>query len=213
MPRRPLAVTGQSIVTATQDSLFSGVAATFVDTGVPLDAENYGAAIAWGDGQTSAGTVTFNSTTQQFEVAGSHLYAEAGSYSTGVTIAAADVPLAASGQEVTFTPGTTFSGTVATFQDPGGPTDPSDFTATISWTTSQGTTITAGTVSYDSLTGQFEVGGSFTFPEDTGNQISVSISDGGSTATAISAATTLAMSLAQIAAHGRRGLQRDRGQL
>ena len=210
----PLTAAGVGSLAATEGAAFSETLASFVDPAPLPSPTAYGATIAWGDGQISVGTVSFNSATQQYQVAGSHVYAQYGSYSIDVTIAdpggatvdaissmvVADAPLAAAGQYVTFTPGTAFSGSVATFTDLGGAEDPSDYTAAITWTTSQGTTTTAGSVTYDAATQQFDVGGSFTFPADTGNQISVSIGDvGGSTAMATSTPTTLAMSLARIA--------------
>ena len=208
----PLTATGETGLTAVEGTAFSGTVATFVDP-VPQGVSNYTATIAWGDGQTSTGTVTFNSTTQQFRVAGGHVYADYGSYSIDVTIsepggaladatspiAVADAPLLASGQYVLYTPGVAFSGTVATFTHIGGSDDPSQYTATITWATSQGQSITAGTVSYNAATQQFAVGGSFTFPDSSGDTISVTISDSeGTTRTATSTPTTLAMSLVQV---------------
>ena len=44
------------------------------------------ASIAWGDGNTSTGTITFNSTTGVFSVAGSHTYTATGDYSVTTTV-------------------------------------------------------------------------------------------------------------------------------
>ena len=210
----PLTASGISSLTGTEGAAFSGTVAGFVDP-VPMPSPaDYYATVAWGDGQTTVGTVSFNTTTQQYQVAGSHVYAEFGSYSIDVTIddpggasidaassiAVADAPLVASGQYVTFTPGTAFSGPVATFQDLGGSANAGEFAATITWTTGQGATITTGTVAYDATAQRFVVGGSFLFTADVDNSISVAISDdGGSTATATTTPTTLSLSVGQIA--------------
>src|SRR5205807_1080949 len=80
----------ESAVTATGGFTFTAVegtasasqtVATFTDPAGPEAVGNYSASIAWGDGTTSAGTITFNAGTGVFTVAGSHTYAEEGSQS------------------------------------------------------------------------------------------------------------------------------------
>ena len=46
---------------------------------------DYSASINWGDGNTSAGTITFDSGTGIFTVSGSNTYAEEGGYSITAT--------------------------------------------------------------------------------------------------------------------------------
>jgi hypothetical protein len=136
--------------------------ATFTD---PAGAEvvgDYTAQIAWGDGTTSAGTITFTgspgSPTATFTVSGSHQYAEQGSYTITVTLShdAAATATATSTAQVS-DPGLVGTGgftvsaiarsvsatqTVATFTDPGSAEAVSHYGATIDWgdnTTSGGT--------------------------------------------------------------------------
>src|SRR5262249_8440059 len=65
------------------------------------------------------------------------------------------------GGDISTTEGATFSGTVATFQDPGSPDTPSDFTATIDWGDG---TITPGTVTGGG--GFFTVTGTHTYTDE-----------------------------------------------
>ncbi len=71
-------------VAAIAGSSFSGVVATFSDADPGGVASDYTASIAWGDGTSSAGTVTPSGSS--FVVRGTHTYATAGSYSTAVSI-------------------------------------------------------------------------------------------------------------------------------
>ena len=47
---------------------------------------DFSAVINWGDGNTSTGTIGFNSALNRFTVSGSHTYAQAGTYSPTVSI-------------------------------------------------------------------------------------------------------------------------------
>src|SRR5262249_50803679 len=49
--------------------------ATFTDPGGPEALVDYSADIAWGDGSTTAGTITFNGLTGVFSVSGTHAFA------------------------------------------------------------------------------------------------------------------------------------------
>src|SRR5262249_26940382 len=137
--------------------------------------DHYTAAITWGDGPITLGTITLGND-NVFTVTGTHTYAEEGNYTIGVTVhhesavphavvtssaVVADAPLTAyvSGNA---TEGTPFSGQVATFTDAAGSYGfLSDFTATITWddlSTSMGTiTGTAGT---------YTVSGSHSYDEE-----------------------------------------------
>ncbi len=63
---------------------FTGVVATFTDADTANVAGDFTAVIDWGDGHTSAGTVTGGS--GAFTVAGTHAYAAPGSYAVLVTL-------------------------------------------------------------------------------------------------------------------------------
>src|SRR5207302_1603386 len=62
---------------------FAGVVATFTDANVNAVAADFTAAISWGDGGSSAGTVTANGG-GLFTITGNYTYAEEGNYSLSV---------------------------------------------------------------------------------------------------------------------------------
>ncbi len=187
-------------VSATEGVAFSFVTvATFTDADPNAMATDYTATIVWGDGSTSAGTVSANGS-GGFAVSGSHTYAEEGTFPVAVTIAdaggsnasstaaatIADAPLAATRLAIGGFEGKSFSGNVATFTDgdPNGAV--SDYTATIDW--GDGST-SAGTVSANG-SGGFAVSGSHTYAEEGIFNVTVTVADaGGSNASSAAAAT------------------------
>jgi ELWxxDGT repeat protein len=64
---------------------FSGLVATFTDPGSTAAAAGYTALITWGDGHTSAGTVTATGK-GTYSVSGTNTYTHAGNYAISVTI-------------------------------------------------------------------------------------------------------------------------------
>jgi hypothetical protein len=71
--------------TGTEGYLFSGAVASFSDTGYPDNSpSDFTATIDWGDGTTTAGTVTGGSGT--FNVSGNHLYKTSASFDVKVTL-------------------------------------------------------------------------------------------------------------------------------
>ena len=79
-----LQAAGKSILSAS--SSFSGVVATFTDADPNGTVSDYSATINWGDGASSAGTVSSGGG-GQFAVSGSHTYAALGPHTVTVTIA------------------------------------------------------------------------------------------------------------------------------
>ena len=150
--------------------------------------------IAWGDAGSSAGTVTVTAGT--CSIAGTHTYAEEGSYTTTVTnrfasggqssdtgsALVADAPLNAnSGSAVSAVAGQAFTATVATFSDPA-PESLSSYSASIAWGDGQ--------TSSGSIASGFAVSGSHTYANGGAYAITVTIHDeGGASATAVDAAT------------------------
>jgi len=177
-------------ITSTEGQQFSGTVLSFTDEGNPSQvASDWTATIDWGDGTTTAGTVS-GSTGGPFTVLGAHTYADEGSFTvsvlvaddapsalsfTGIStavVAEADV-LSGSAAFIFQTEGNQFSGSVATFTNTGYPGNPaSDFTATIDW--GDGTT-TAGTVSGSN--GFFSVSGSHTYADEGTYLTSVTVTD------------------------------------
>ncbi|HXW26291.1 MAG TPA: pentapeptide repeat-containing protein, partial [Xanthobacteraceae bacterium] len=177
-------LTGQSITFSTPIN-FSGAVATFTDTYTGTPASEFNATIAWGDGFTSAGTVTGSN--GSYTVSGSHNYEDGGQYTVTVqgadnapgiatfsVTSTADVSFAGqlvlnSATEGTALPGTT---AVATFSD-FNPTDTaSDFTATINW--GDGVTTTGTVVG---APGTFTVEGGHTYANYGNDTASVTVTD------------------------------------
>src|SRR5262249_12987916 len=131
--------------------------------------------ISWGDGSTSAGSISFNSTTGVFSVQGSRIYPEEGRRGITVTImhetatsvvvtstaTIQDAPLFVSGHDLSIPEGASLATTIASFTD-GDPNAPlSDFTATILWgdgSSSSGQIVQSG--------GSFLVQGAHAYAED-----------------------------------------------
>jgi hypothetical protein len=165
---------------------------TFTDT-TPSPANGYTVSIDWGDGNTTAGFATSigNGT---FEVDGPsiHSYATDGTYTvtfsitetgddhdaaTGTAIATvleANRGIFVSTSPLTASEGTTVSGTIATFTDPGATDPPTNFTPTVNW--GDGTT-TTGTVTAGSGPGAYVVNGTHTYTDELSGSYSVGVSE------------------------------------
>ena len=178
------------------------------------DAGDFTAAIDWGDGTTSAGTVTGGA--GSFTVSSSHTYADEGSFtvkatltddapgsatataSNTATVAETDVlTTAASQPTIAAIEGNSFSGAVAVFNDSNNANVAGDFTAAIDW--GDGTT-TAGTVSGGS--GAFTASGSHTYAEDGSFTVSVTLADDAPGTAAATAKVTATISEAALVATG-----------
>jgi uncharacterized protein (TIGR03118 family) len=134
--------------TPTEGARFTGAVATFASADDTATADQFQATIAWGDGQTTVGTVTATGT-GSFVVAATNTFSKEGSYPTQVQISdtnghsiqvtglafVADGPLSVTGVYPINAPfgGLTFSGPVAFFSDAGGADDVNSYTATTDW--------------------------------------------------------------------------------
>ncbi len=185
----------------------SGTVATFTDAAILIVGCNppgqYSATVTWGDGTTSAGTVTGGIGslvgTCLYAVEGAHTYAEEGTFgysvsitgpSTGDTGAAPvvvhDAALSAAAAGFTATQATQAAATVATFTDANPQAAAADFQATIAW--GDGTTA-AGTIA-PAPGGAFAVTANHLYARGGAFTVSVTIKDaGGSQATTTSTAT------------------------
>ena len=194
---------GTSIgLSATEGAQFSGTVAKFSDANPQATAGNYTATITWGDGSTSAGTVSATGTTGQFAVSGTHTFANAGNGTTSVKVDAADgatvtvagsvsvadaALTAGSAATPSATEGMAFTGTVGTFTDANTSAMAAAYAGTISWGDSGSST---ATITAASTPGQFSVGGTHTYASAGTFSISVAILDrAGSTVTLTGTAT------------------------
>jgi hypothetical protein len=180
--------------------------ATFVDNS-GLASTDYTAAIDWGDGTTTTGTVSGSSGSFTVTSASDHTYADEGNFtevvtitrtpdsatiapSGTVTVAEADV-LSASGTNIQGDPGVAFNNvTVATFTDSNTQNIAGDFLAAIDWGDGTSSTGTIG-----GANGSFTVTGSHTYTQNGQDAIRVSIgedpSDGQDTASAVASGTAI----------------------
>src|SRR6185437_15960747 len=191
------------LTSATEHVALTGTTtvATFTDTNNTDVAGGFTASINWGDGTSSAGTVSGAS--GAFTVSGGHTYSDEGSDSASVTITrisdnASTAPsgtvtvaehdaLTAHATSFAATTHVAFSGAVATFTDTDTITPAGDFIASIDW--GDGTSST-GTVSGGS--GTFTVSGGHTFTAAASDSVKVTLTDdapGTATATATTIAT------------------------
>src|SRR5207253_1994742 len=175
----------------------SQTVATFTDPGGAEPLADYSASIDWGDGSSSAGSITLSAGV--FTVKGSHTYAEegtktitvtlshdaAGSSSASSTATIADPAVVVTGVAVSASEGSSFSGSVATFTDPGSAEAVGDYTATINWGDSSSG---GGTISTNG-DGSVTVNGSHKYTEE-GSSYPITIFVSHDTAPTASAATT-----------------------
>jgi hypothetical protein len=188
---------------ATENAALNGVTvATFGDNSGDT-ASQFTAAINWGDGTTTAGTVAGSS--GSFTVTGSHTYADEASAplvatiirttdnaqitpSGNVAVGEADVLTGHGVAPISATAHQPLNNVmVATFSDTDTANLASDFTATINWGDGQTTT---GTVA--GSTGSFSVSGSHTYAGNAHDTITVTLADdapGTATAMAMTSVT------------------------
>ena len=149
------------------------VLATFTDPAgaVTEPMADYTATIAWGDGSVTPGVISYDSLTQTFSVSGGHLYVDeqnsAGitvtihhdSATPDATVAAAvhltDPQIVATSVAASVAASST-NVVVANFTDPGGPEDPSQYSAGIVWGNGSSS---AGTITFNPSLGTFTVSG------------------------------------------------------
>jgi uncharacterized delta-60 repeat protein len=182
-----------SLRSATVDGIegatLQGALATFTEANPLATPDSFTATIDWGDGVTSAGTVTATSS-GSFTVVGSHVYAEEGE-NMPVTVvidgpaalqATATSTASVSDAKLHIAPGTTVAPSgglannllVASFTDDGGPEAASDYSATIDW--GDGAT-TAGSITW--ANGVFDITGSHQYARAGAFTVGVSVSDEG----------------------------------
>ncbi len=99
--------TGVPVAAVAGISTGSVLVATFIDPGGARPTADYTAAISWGDGQSSTGTITYNGASGVFSVYGTHTYAAAGSDPIAVTVSPEDAPTATATSTATVVPSVT----------------------------------------------------------------------------------------------------------
>ncbi|OYV96589.1 MAG: hypothetical protein B7Z73_00450, partial [Planctomycetia bacterium 21-64-5] len=196
----PVFAAGQTF-TATEAAATGLVTvATFSDADPTLTAGDFTANIAWGDGQSSAGTIS-GSQASGFTVSGGHTYAEEETFTASVTISNANTSATATGTATVSDPavnatplptaavaGFAASVNVATFTDPAGAEATSDYSATIVW--GDGHT-SAGTISGPDGNGVFTVSGTNTYADVGSFTATVTIADDTAPTVTVTAPITL----------------------
>jgi large repetitive protein len=183
---------------AVEGVTFNATVATFTDDAAP--SSSHSATIDWGDGSASyEGKVVPTTGKGVFNVNGSHVYTEEGSYTvrvhvtggsgsgtTTLTATVTDAPLTAKVAVPAVVEGVALNAAIATVKDQDESDDPSEYRVTIDWgdgSTSAGRGTKTGP-------GTFNVLGSHTYAEEGGRTVTVKVDDaGGSTVTATQAIT------------------------
>lgn len=202
----PLPIATATTVHPIEGASFTGTVATFVDPDAAAASTaasgDYSASIDWGDGTTTAGTIT--GPDGGFGVSGTHTYAEEGSYPVNVTVqdldtvnvhttaashaAVSDAPLtvtAAPAQTSVEGAPTAAGLLVATFADADPAGTVADYSASIDW--GDGTAASTGTV-VAAPTGGFAVlAPTHTYAEEGTTTVHVSINDAGGASTVATA--------------------------
>jgi len=188
----PLSASGTTVNATEGTALGNTVMATFTDADPNGVVSDYTATINWGDGTpSSSGTIVANGT-GGFNVVGSHVYSEEGSYNaqimvtdtggkmatTNTNVSVADAPLSVQGQSIGATEGTLISNAVmATFTDADPNGTPSDYNAIVDW--GDGTR-SAATIAANG-SGGFNVVGSHAYAEEGTYAAQITVTDiGGS---------------------------------
>ena len=190
----PLVALGGSF-SATEGISFTGAVAALDATAAAAVAANFTATIDWGDGTTSAGTVTATGN-GGFLVLGNHMYAEEGAETVTVTIhdnssntatttaqvQVADAPLVAAGINIPVQQSLTVSNLqIASVTDTGGAEAATSYTTTIDW--GDGSATSAGTVSVSGNT--VNVVGSHTYALAGRYHVNVTVQDEGGASTVV----------------------------
>jgi hypothetical protein len=173
-------------ITATEGTAFTGTVATFSDADSLDAASDLTATIIWGDGNTSAGSVS-GSASSGFTVTGSNTYADDGSFTATVRISEGNVKVATATSSVTVAEsdltltgtnlsaneGQLFAGTLATFTDPGSLDASSDFSAIIDWGDRH-----SGNLTLSGSNGSFTLSGSHTYNDEGTFSATIFLSEG-----------------------------------
>ena len=199
-----LTVAAQSVSGSEGASLANSNVATFTLAGASATASDFSATVNWGDGSSAPATVAAGAS-GGFDVNGSHIYAEEGSYTftvmvqdgsvvgsaTGTANVADQAVAAQGGFTLTAAAGTSStSQTVATFKDRGGVEPMADYSATIDWGDGASS---AGTIMPADANGTFTVQGSHSYAAAGTDAIIITIHhDTAPDATATSTATVSA---------------------
>jgi hypothetical protein len=191
----PLILT-ETTITPTANVPFSGKVGVLTDANPAAKAADFTVTIAWGDGQTSAGTVIPNSS-GGFDITGRHTYATPGSFpfhlsvqDVGGSNASIDPvvnvapqpgsPLSVTVKTIAPTANVPFSGKVGVLADANPAAKAADFTVSIAWGDGQ---TSVGTVSANG-SGDFDITGSHTYATPGSFPLHISIQDASNDSTA-----------------------------
>jgi uncharacterized protein (TIGR03118 family) len=190
-----------SSVTVSEGQTVTATLATFTDTYAGNTAGDFSATIVWGDGATSAGTVSGSG--GNFTVSGSHAYATTGTFDTSVVLAD-DAPgtavatatftaqvssstIVLSAMAIQGPEHTLLNVPVATFTNAGTPDPVANYSATIDWGDG---TLTVGMITLNA--GVYTVSGTHTYADEGHYALSVTaVETNGQSATGQSTASVV----------------------
>ncbi len=110
----PLLVTGMPLAATVGASTGNVVVSTFTDPEGADNLSTYSASIDWGDGQSSAGKVTYDGSSGVFSIKGIHTYTQAGGETISITVIhGSDAPVAAKSTAIVSPDATTTTGSAS----------------------------------------------------------------------------------------------------
>jgi len=164
---------------------------SFLDSNTTAMAGDFTAAITWGDGHTTAGTIEPTPTAGRFDVTGTNLYITPGTYNISIaindfqgdstTIAStayvAATVLTPIGASANFTAGVLPSSpvTIGSFLDSNASATQGDFTAEITW--GDGHTSAGTVLAVPAMPGQFAVSGTNLYGTPGSYSVSIAVQD------------------------------------
>jgi hypothetical protein len=198
----PLSSTGVASA-ATEGQDFTATVARFTDADPGRGANHYAASVDWGDGSDATAAAVVADSAGGFDVIAGHHYADAGSYTTTVTVgdpdgstttavsqaAVADAPLSSAGIATNAVAGQPFTANLAVFTDADGGRPAGHYTATVDWGDGSSTSAPAIT---SAAAGAYGVSAGHTYATAGSFPTTVTITDPGGSRTVASSTASVA---------------------
>ncbi len=180
-----------ALIVPTVGTSFTGTVGSLIDSLGGAVAGDLSAVILWGDGKSSAGTVTSSVNPGEFDVSGTHTYTSTGQYAPQVVVldnlghsttiqsmavvvgtAGALTPVSAL---ILASPGTVYQGPVGSFFDTFPNSAQATFTGVIAW--GDGHTSAATIIADPNLAGHFLISGTNTYTTAGTDSVTIQLQD------------------------------------